>query len=44
MNKEQKAAVQQRLREIAQANCGRLTPVAVVAEAKNADSLLHPLF
>ena len=44
MNKEQKAAVQQRLREIEQANGGRLTPDDVVADAKKADSPLHPFF
>lgn len=44
MTPEQKEAVRERLAEIEQANGGRLTPSAVVDDAKKKDSPLHPFF
>lgn len=44
MTKEQREAVRVRLAEIELANGGRLTPSAVVADAKAADSPLHAHF
>lgn len=44
MSKEQRELIRQRLAEIEQSNDGRLTPEAVVEDAKNLDSPLHAHF
>lgn len=44
MTKEQRNAIRDTLERITQANSGRLTPEAVVQEAKSKDSPLHDCF
>ena len=44
MTPEQREAVKKRLIEIEEANGGRLTPDAVVRDAKRKDSPLHSCF
>jgi hypothetical protein len=44
MNKDQREAIRVRLAEIEMANGGRLTPAAVVEDAKDPDSPLHGYF